>query len=204
MDHNFWTGWLPLATSVQKGRKKICRFDIIGCELMSLFCRESSRITNTLSIYALVYLDLYDVGLWETTLAEATLCRLLTSVIEAGCVLRSFRSPAQSSTSFTILKCGQAVLTHYLVLSTGMDKDRNEATSAKKTGDSSLEMPNAGDNNERLSYLSQKARSMSLYGSQFLQDARSPTHALFCLSETNPIRVLSKTIVVSKYPLYML
>ncbi|XP_078343776.1 voltage-dependent L-type calcium channel subunit alpha-1D-like isoform X1 [Oculina patagonica] len=79
-----------------------------------------------------------------------------------------------------------------------MDKDKNEATSAKKTGDSSLEMPNAGDNNERLSYLSQKARSMSLYGSQFLQDARSPTHALFCLSETNPIRVLSKTIVVSK------
>ena len=168
---------------------------------MSLFCRESSRITTTLSIYTLVYLDLYDVGLWEATLAQATLCRLLKSVIETGSVPRSFRSPARSSTLFTVLKCGQAVLTHYLVLSTGMDKDKNEATSAKKTGDSTLEMPNAADNNERLSYLSQKARSMSLYGSQFLQEARSPTHALFCLSETNPIRELSKSIVVSKYPL---
>nr|XP_058951235.1 voltage-dependent N-type calcium channel subunit alpha-1B-like isoform X1 [Pocillopora verrucosa]XP_058951236.1 voltage-dependent N-type calcium channel subunit alpha-1B-like isoform X1 [Pocillopora verrucosa]XP_058951237.1 voltage-dependent N-type calcium channel subunit alpha-1B-like isoform X1 [Pocillopora verrucosa]XP_058951238.1 voltage-dependent N-type calcium channel subunit alpha-1B-like isoform X1 [Pocillopora verrucosa] len=80
-----------------------------------------------------------------------------------------------------------------------MDKDRYAATAAKKTGDSSLEMPNASaDNNERLSYLSQKARSMSLYGSQFLQEARSPTHALFCLSETNPLRELSKSIVVSK------
>lgn len=93
------------------------------------------------------------------------------------------------------------MLTQYLVLSTGMDKDRYAATAAKKTGDSSLEMPNASaDNNERLSYLSQKARSMSLYGSQFLQEARSPTHALFCLSETNPLRELSKSIVVSKYP----
>ncbi|XP_022780550.1 voltage-dependent N-type calcium channel subunit alpha-1B-like isoform X2 [Stylophora pistillata] len=80
-----------------------------------------------------------------------------------------------------------------------MDKDRYAATAAKKTGDSSLEMPIASvDNNERLSYLSQKARSMSLYGSQFLQEARSPTHALFCLSETNPLRELSKSIVVSK------
>lgn len=83
------------------------------------------------------------------------------------------------------------------MLSTGMDKDNDAAAAAKKTGDSSLEMPNAADN-ERLSYLSQKARSMSLYGSQFLQEARSPTHALFCLSETNPIRELSKSIVVSK------
>lgn len=87
------------------------------------------------------------------------------------------------------------------MLSTGMDKDNDAATPAKKTGDSSLEMPNAADN-ERLSYLSQKARSMSLYGSQFLQEARSPTHALFCLSETNPIRELSKSIVVSKYPFF--
>ena len=94
----------------------------------------------------------------------------------------------------------------YLVIFAGMDKGRNaatSATSAKKTGDSpqSLEMPNSGaDNNERLSYVSQKARSMSLYGSQLFQQARSPTHALFCLSETNPIRRLSKLIVESKYP----
>ena len=94
-----------------------------------------------------------------------------------------------------------------LVLFAGMDKGRNASTRAKKTGNSpeSLEMPNAGaDNNERLSYLSQKARSMSLYGSQFLQQARSPTHALFCLSETNPIRKLSKLIVESKYPFCVL
>lgn len=96
---------------------------------------------------------------------------------------------------------------HCLVLFAGMDKGRNASTRAKKTGNSpeSLEMPNAGaDNNERLSYLSQKARSMSLYGSQFLQQARSPTHALFCLSETNPIRKLSKLIVESKYPFCVL
>ncbi|KAM7445212.1 hypothetical protein ABFA07_006340 [Porites harrisoni] len=79
-----------------------------------------------------------------------------------------------------------------------MDKSRYAATPAKKTGDlpQSLEMPNsAAENNERMSYMSQKARSMSLYGSQLFQQARSPTYALFCLSETNPIRRLSKLIV---------
>jgi len=58
-------------------KKKNCRFDIIGCSLMSLFGSESSEVTITLSIYALVYLGLYDVGLLEATLAEATLCRFL-------------------------------------------------------------------------------------------------------------------------------
>lgn len=91
-----------------------------------------------------------------------------------------------------------------LVFFTGMDKGRNASTSAKKTGDlpQSLEMRNTGaaESNERSSYLSQKARSMSLYGSQFLQQARKPTYALFCLSETNPVRKLSKLIVESKYP----
>ena len=77
---------------------------------MSLFGSESSEVTITLSIYALVYLGLYDVGLWEATLTQATLCRLLTAVTETASVPRSFRSPAQSSSPFTILKCGQAVL----------------------------------------------------------------------------------------------
>ena len=48
----------------QKGvEKKNCRFDTIGCMLMSLFGSESSEVTITLSIYALVYLGLNDVGL---------------------------------------------------------------------------------------------------------------------------------------------
>lgn len=85
-----------------------------------------------------------------------------------------------------------------------MDKGRNAATTAKKTGDlpQSQEMRITGvENNERMSNVpTQKTRSMSLYGSQFLQQARSPAHALFCLSETNPIRKLSKLIVESKYP----
>lgn len=83
-----------------------------------------------------------------------------------------------------------------------MDKGRNAATTAKKTGDlpQSQEMRITGvENNERMSNVpTQKTRSMSLYGSQFLQQARSPAHALFCLSETNPIRKLSKLIVESK------
>lgn len=47
---------------------------------MSLFGSESSEVTITLSIYALVHLGLYDVGLLEATLAEATLCRFFNIV----------------------------------------------------------------------------------------------------------------------------
>ncbi|XP_068695384.1 voltage-dependent calcium channel type A subunit alpha-1-like isoform X1 [Montipora foliosa] len=91
----------------------------------------------------------------------------------------------------------------HLLIFIGMDKGRNAATTAKKTGDQphSQEMRNSeAEKNERVSNVPppQKARSMSLHGSQFLHQARSPTRALFCLSETNPVRKLSKLIVESK------
>ena len=93
----------------------------------------------------------------------------------------------------------------HLLIFIGMDKGRNAATTAKKTGDQphSQEMRNSeAEKNERMSNVPppQKARSMSLHGSQFLHQARSPTRALFCLSESNPVRKLSKLIVESKYP----
>lgn len=82
------------------------------------------------------------------------------------------------------------------------DQNKNESDCGQAK--QAFEMAAKQDNDKRDSSVSAKGiRSMSVYSSQFLDVAKSSDYALFCLTETNPIRKLSKYVVESKYPFYV-